>query len=66
MAHVGFDLHTLSSGPLKDRVDHLETIALRNALESTGHNKSEVARVLGLSRAGLNLKLKRLGLWDGE
>lgn len=62
----GFDLSELMHGALKDRIDHLETVVLRQALENHAHNKSEVARVLGLSRAGLNLKLKRLGLWDGE
>ena len=55
----------LSSGTLKDRVDRLEALALEEALRVAEGNKSEVARVLGLSRAGLNLKLKRLGLWDG-
>jgi two-component system response regulator PilR (NtrC family) len=56
----------LDQGQLKDRVDKLETLALRAALTEAHGNKSEVARVLGLSRAGLNLKLRRLGLWDGE
>jgi two-component system response regulator HupR/HoxA len=56
----------LGAGQLKDRVDRLETLVLQAALTEANHNKSEVARVLGLSRAGLNLKLKRLGLWDGE
>ena len=56
----------LASGSLKDRVDRLEAIALEAALKEADGNKSEVARVLGLSRAGLNLKLKRLGLWDSD
>jgi|GEM_PF-1047398 len=56
----------LTRGPLKDRVDRLEAIALEEALREANGNKSEVARVLGLSRAGLNLKLKRLGLWDAS
>jgi len=54
----------LAAGTLKDRVDRLEALALEAALREAQGNKSEVARVLGLSRAGLNLKLKRLGLWD--
>ena len=54
----------LAEGTLKDRVDRLETLALAQALRAAGGNKSEVARTLGLSRAGLNLKLKRLKLWD--
>ncbi len=57
---------SLDSGTLKDRVDRLEAHVLKEVLEASQQNKSEVARVLGLSRAGLNLKLKRLGLWDGE
>jgi DNA-binding NtrC family response regulator/tetratricopeptide (TPR) repeat protein len=56
----------LDRGPLKDRVDRLEAHALTTALAEAAQNKSEVARVLGLSRAGLNLKLKRLGLWEGD
>ncbi len=56
----------LTRGSLKDRVDRLEAIALEEALREADGNKSEVARVLGLSRAGLNLKLKRLGLWDSD
>jgi len=55
----------LTHGHLKDRVDRLEALALTAALREADGNKSEVARVLGLSRAGLNLKLKRLGLWEG-
>ncbi|MCA9513396.1 MAG: sigma-54-dependent Fis family transcriptional regulator, partial [Myxococcales bacterium] len=53
-------------GTLKERVDRLEAWALADALAQSGGNKSQVARDLGLSRAGLNLKLKRLGLWDGD
>ena len=35
---------------------------IRSALERTGGNISETARVLGLTRRGLYLKLRRLGL----
>ncbi|MCC6623837.1 MAG: sigma 54-interacting transcriptional regulator, partial [Deltaproteobacteria bacterium] len=55
----------LDHGPLKDRIARLELIVLEHALHRARNNKSEVARDLGLSRAGLNLKLKRLGLWSG-
>ena len=53
----------LTSGTLKERVDRLEYVILKDAL-TQGANKSQIARELGLSRAGLNMKLKRLGLWD--
>jgi DNA-binding NtrC family response regulator len=52
----------LTAGTLKQRVDRLEYVVLKDAL-SQHSNKSQVARDLGLSRAGLNMKLKRLGLW---
>jgi DNA-binding NtrC family response regulator len=35
---------------------------IRSALERTSGNISETARLLGLTRRGLYLKLKRLGL----
>ncbi len=54
----------LDRGTLKERVDRLEAFALSEALRDTGGNKSQMARDLGLSRAGLNMKLKRLGLWE--
>ncbi|MGM0574710.1 MAG: sigma 54-interacting transcriptional regulator [Myxococcota bacterium] len=54
----------LDRGALKARVERLERVVLREALERAEGNKSRVARDLGLSRAGLNMKLKRLGLWD--
>lgn len=57
----GLDLHT---GSLKDRVARLETFVLSRSLDRHDRNKSRVARDLGLSRAGLNMKLKRLGLWE--
>ncbi len=56
----------LDEGTLKDRVDRLEAWVLEETLRAAGGNKSQVARDLGLSRAGLNMKLKRLDLWDGD
>jgi DNA-binding NtrC family response regulator/tetratricopeptide (TPR) repeat protein/energy-coupling factor transporter ATP-binding protein EcfA2 len=53
-------------GTLKERVDRLEAHTLKHCLSKYGGNKSQVARELGLSRAGLNMKLKRLQLWDQE
>ncbi|TNF36191.1 MAG: sigma-54-dependent Fis family transcriptional regulator, partial [Deltaproteobacteria bacterium] len=56
----------LDRGTLKERVDRLELLVLEEALARTANNKSQVARELGLSRAGLNMKLKRLGLWSDD
>ncbi|MFT7581970.1 MAG: DNA-binding NtrC family response regulator [Myxococcota bacterium] len=54
----------LDQGTLKDRVDRLERHVLNAMLKVSAGNKSQVARDLGLSRAGLNMKLKRLDLWE--
>jgi hydrogenase-4 transcriptional activator len=43
-------------------VERLEKDLIRSALERTGGNISETARLLGLTRRGLYLKLRRLGL----
>jgi two-component system NtrC family response regulator len=40
----------------------LETRMITEALAETGNNRSEAARVLGISRVGLLKKLDRLGL----
>lgn len=45
---------------LQRLVDECERRALREALRRSDGNKSAAARLLGLSRNGLNLKLKRL------
>jgi len=47
---------------LEERVDDLEREAIRDALAQSGGNKTRAAKILGLTRNGLNLKLKRLGL----
>lgn len=47
---------------LEERVNDLEREALLEALARTGGNKTKAAQALGLTRNGLNLKLKRLGL----
>ncbi len=58
---------TLSPAPsafpaqtLQERVDALEREAIARALAASGGNKTQAARALGLTRNGLNLKLKRL------
>ena len=60
------DSMSLGSGTLKERVDRLEFQVLKGCLEKYRGNKSKVARELGLSRAGLNMKLKRLELWEQD
>jgi len=47
---------------LAERVDELERQAIREALAVARQNKSRAARLLGITRNGLALKLKRLGL----
>ncbi len=45
---------------LKPRMEHLERELIKRALERTGGNQSQAAKLLGLSRYGLLKKLKRL------
>ena len=47
---------------LSAAVERLENDMIRSALERTAGNISETARLLGLTRRGLYLKLRRLGL----
>jgi DNA-binding NtrC family response regulator/tetratricopeptide (TPR) repeat protein len=52
------------AGNLAAAVEHLERNTITSALGQTAGNISETARVLGLTRRGLYLKMRRLGL-DG-
>jgi DNA-binding NtrC family response regulator len=52
----------IEPGTLQDAVDLLERQMISATLERTGGNISETARVLGLTRRGLRLKMQRLGL----
>ena len=45
---------------LRPRVDRLERELIRRAMERTGNNQTQAAQLLGLSRYGLQKKLKRL------
>ncbi|RPJ84542.1 MAG: sigma-54-dependent Fis family transcriptional regulator, partial [Acidobacteria bacterium] len=54
-------LHRIVVGNLGEAVEKLEREMIRQALEEASGNISETARVLGLTRRGLYLKLKRLG-----
>jgi DNA-binding NtrC family response regulator len=51
-----------SSATLSAAVDQLERDLIRDALSRSDGNISESARQLGLTRRGLYLKLRRLGL----
>lgn len=56
--------------PLKDLVrdttDVIERMCIEAALKLTGNNRASTARVLGLSRQALYLKLHRYGITDEE
>jgi DNA-binding NtrC family response regulator len=47
---------------LATAVEQVERDMIQSTLDRTGGNISETARVLGLTRRGLYLKLRRLGL----
>jgi two-component system response regulator HydG len=51
-----------NSGRLSQQVIDVERDAILDALARTNGNKAHAARLLGITRAGLYLKLKRLGL----
>jgi len=50
-----------SGRTLQDQIDQLESSAIAAALAESGGNKTKAAELLGISRYGLSLKLKRLG-----
>jgi len=49
-------------GKLKDALDELERDLIRDGLRRTGWNKSKLAKELGISRAGLIMKVEKYGL----
>jgi DNA-binding NtrC family response regulator len=53
---------TIQPGNLAAAVEEIERGMISVTLERTRHNISETARVLGLTRRGLYLKMRRLGL----
>jgi DNA-binding NtrC family response regulator len=53
---------TASELHLEKLVNECERGAIREALRRSGGNKSEAARLLGLSRNGLAMKISRLEL----
>ena len=49
-------------GKLKDALEELEKTMIREGLKRTGWNKSKLAKELGISRAGLIMKVEKYGL----
>ena len=54
----GYRVH----GKLKDALEELERQMIEDGLERTSWNKSRLARELGISRAGLIMKVEKYGL----
>ena len=59
---AGFTGPRVEPGKLADAVEVLERQLITTTLERTGGNIAQTARVLGLTRRGLYLKMRRLGL----
>jgi two-component system response regulator HupR/HoxA len=55
-----------SSLRIDAHIDHLERRLVRAALLRTGGKRSAAARLLGISRNGLAMKMERLGLGDRD
>jgi len=55
-----------AAGSLRQRVAQLERELISEALRASDGSLREAAKLLGMSRYGLSLKLKRLGLPAGE
>ena len=51
-----------TNGSLKDALEELEILMIREGLKRTGFNKSKLAKELGISRAGLIMKVDKYGL----
>ncbi len=60
------DLQVIPQGnnelPLPEYLENIEKTAILNALEKTGQNKTEAARLLGVSFRTLRYRLSKLGL----
>jgi len=54
--------HSRTSPNLAAAIEEIEREMIQAALDTTAGNISETARVLGLTRRGLYLKMRRLGL----
>lgn len=53
---------TRLQGKLKDAIEELERSMIKEGLRRTGWNKSKLAKELGISRAGLIMKVEKYGL----
>ena len=53
---------TRLDGKLKDAIENLEKNMISEGLRRTGWNKSRLAKELGISRAGLIMKVEKFGL----
>jgi len=51
-----------TNGSLKDALEELEIMMIREGLKRCGFNKSKLAKELGISRAGLIMKVEKYGL----
>jgi two-component system, NtrC family, response regulator HupR/HoxA len=60
--HVGSLKGVNTNGSLKDALEELEILMIREGLKRTGFNKSKLAKELGISRAGLIMKVEKYGL----
>ena len=58
----GLSRYSTSNGKLKDAIEALEREILLEGLKRTRWNKSKLARELGISRAGLIMKVDKYGL----
>ena len=47
---------------VRARIDHLEVELVGIALDRTGRNQTQAAKLLGVSRYGLHKMMKRLGI----
>ncbi len=57
---------TPASLELEGNVARLERRLIREALGRAGGNRTQAARLLGISRNGLAIKMERLGITDGQ
>jgi DNA-binding NtrC family response regulator/tetratricopeptide (TPR) repeat protein len=62
VANSGHAAWTPEPGTLAENIEKVERTIIMATLEKTGANISEAARLLGLTRKGLYMKMARLGL----
>jgi two-component system response regulator HupR/HoxA len=59
---VGFLKGVNTNGSLKDALEELEILMIREGLKRCAFNKSRLSKELGISRAGLIMKVEKYGL----